>query len=266
MSHLKACSKNNPKEFNKKIGNILRRGQSESRFFPLRALPFVFVYNFGLMTLVDFILSSCTSRFVLFAAGTGDDQTLKDEDAPSKKNAAEKRELEEDKEGRILQSLERTQEGQGSDAADTQHRSGAREAGQDLQTKEQSGVEGGKYSKEEDEDDHEAQTELSSEGSGVDLEGVDDVEQRGERQGVLGMQQEVALLAEYNNSGGSRMGVVDKVLEGEGTKHTPGGEPAEWSPQRPTPAQQLGEPSEEVGGRGKAEHTTQSSDFKLYRM
>lgn len=207
----------------------------------------------------------------MFTAGTGDDRTPKDEDAaapeenapetPDKKSESE----EEDKEGRKLQSPEHARGGgrNGSDAAElTQHNrpGGVREASQDPLTKENIGVvEGGKYAKEEedgDDDDDEVQTDVSFEGSGVGLDGVDDTEQRGGRQGVLGPQEEVALFAEYNAYGGPRTGGVDVVPEGGGGgRHALGGEPAGWSAQRMAPAQQLGEPSEEVRGRARVGST-----------
>lgn len=208
----------------------------------------------------------------MFTAGNGDGHTLKDEDnaASSEENATgtteKKRESEEqDKEGRKLQTFEyvRGRGQEGSDLAElTRRPGGAREASQDPQTKDQIGVvKGRKHSEEEadEDDDDETQTEVSFEGSGVEVEGVDDMEQRGERQGVLGVQEELALFAEFKEYGGSKMGGVDTVLEGEGVEHTPGGEPAEWSPQRATPAQQLGEPSEEVGARRRVESTLDSS-------
>lgn len=274
---------NDSKQFpkNKKLDNYFLGNKkipdtrSQSPFFspPLLRL-FFFFFCFASSDLVDAFLSVSssfsyfTARFVLFTAGTGDDRTPKDEDAaaPSEENATETPEKkseseEEDKEARKLQSPEHARGGaqEGSDAAEvTQHRPGeAREASEDPPTKKKTGVvEGGKYYKveedDEEDDDDEVQTEVSFEGSGVGVDGVDDMEQREERRGVLGPQEELALFAEYKAHGGPRTGGVDVVPgAGGGGRHALGGEPAEWSAQRMAPAQQLGEPSEEVRGRAR---------------
>ena len=260
----------------------LRVSRKTDRFFPpLRSLAFflvITVWPSDALLSVSFLLPLLLlllfspPRFVLFTAGNGDGHTLKDDDnaASSEENATGTTEKirkseEQDKERCKLQTLEyvRGREQEGSNLAELTHRpGGAREASQNPQTKEKIGVvERRKHSKEQaDEDDgDETQTEVSFEGSGVEVEGVDDMEQRGERQGVLGMQEELALFAEYKEYGGPRMGGVDTMLEGDGVGHTLGGEPARRSAQRTTPAQQLGEPSEEVGARERATSTLKLS-------
>lgn len=213
----------------------------------------------------------------MFAARTGDDQSPRDneENASSNENASPKSESEEakDSEGRKLLELQnlghaRVGGGQGIDAAEKQERPGERERAREtsqknLETAEHIiRAEGERYSKEEDEDydNDEVQTDLSSEGSGVEMEGAHAMEQQLERrrqqaqgmQEALRMQEDGALFAAdcKERGGGSGMGGIGKGMEGEGTERTLGEEEhaAEWNTQlMMTPAQQLGEPSEEVG-------------------
>ena len=217
-----------------------------------------------------------SSRFVLFAARTGDDQSPRDneDNASSEENAPEKSESEETKnndEHKLeLQGFGHEREGeQGSDAAESQKRPEARARGtsQDLQKSVEHIIraERERYSKEEDEDGDKDELQnclLPSEESGVEAEGLDAVEQQRERrqqtlrvQEVLGRQKDGALVAEFKGrGGGSGMGGVDKVAKGEWTERTLGEEElAGWRTQPVTmPAQQLGEPSEEVRERGRS--------------